>query len=45
MKVHLTPPSPRAIKVLAVLHHLGLDPEMSWSISSEATSRSPRSPR
>ena len=28
MKVHLTPPSPRAIKVLAVLNHLGLDPEI-----------------
>ena len=28
MKIHLTPPSPRAIKVLAVLHHLGLDPEI-----------------
>jgi len=28
MKIHLTPPSPRAIRVLAVLHHLGLDPEI-----------------
>ncbi len=28
MKVHVTPPSPRAIKVLAVLHHLGLEAEI-----------------
>jgi glutathione S-transferase len=28
MKVHVAPPSPRAIKVLAVLHHLGLEPEI-----------------
>lgn len=28
MKLHLTPPSPRAIKVLAVTHHLGIDPEV-----------------
>src|SRR5262245_21079865 len=30
MKVHLTPPSPRAIKVLAVVHHLGLEPEIAF---------------
>ena len=28
MKVHLAPPSPRAIRVLAVMHHLGLDAEI-----------------
>jgi glutathione S-transferase len=28
MKIHLTPPSPRAIKVLAVLHHLGRDADI-----------------
>lgn len=28
MKLHLTPPSPRAIRVLAVLHHLGIDADI-----------------
>ena len=28
MKLHVTPPSPRAFKVVAVTHHLGLEPEM-----------------
>jgi glutathione S-transferase len=28
MKIHLTPPSPRAIRVLAVLHHLGIDADI-----------------
>ena len=30
MKVYLTPPSPRAIKVLAVLNHLGLEPDIAF---------------
>jgi glutathione S-transferase len=28
MKLHVTPPSPRAFKVVAVMHHLGLEPEL-----------------
>ena len=28
MKLYVTPPSPRAFKVVAVLHHLGLPAEM-----------------
>jgi glutathione S-transferase len=28
MKLHVTPPSPRAFKVVATLHHLGLDAEL-----------------
>src|SRR5581483_8958990 len=28
MKLHVAPPSPRAIRVLAVAHHLGLDPDV-----------------
>ena len=28
MKLHVTPPSPRAFKVVAVLHHLGLEAEL-----------------
>src|SRR5262249_12957504 len=28
MKLYATPPSPRAFKVVAVAHHLGLEPEM-----------------
>src|SRR5262245_12946848 len=28
MKIHIAPPSPRAIRVLAVVHHLGLDTDI-----------------
>ena len=30
MKLHVTPPSPRAFKVVAVMHHLGLDAELAF---------------
>src|SRR5262245_2090272 len=30
MKLHVTPPSPRAFKVMAVLHHLGLESEIAF---------------
>src|SRR4029450_3154978 len=28
MKLHVTPPSPRAFKVVAVMHHLGLEAQL-----------------
>ena len=30
MKLHVTPPSPRAFKVVAVTHHVGLEPELGF---------------